>query len=56
MKQSEACGAVRTDAATLLTHVSAIIRLDGDSFSAMSEDGTQGLLGDYNADDERQDP
>jgi hypothetical protein len=44
----------RSDLATLLRHVAAIIRLDGDSLSAMSEDGTQGLLIDYNADDERQ--
>jgi hypothetical protein len=54
MKLSATCGAVRTEMATLLRHVSAIIRLDGDSLSALSEDGTQGLLVDYNADDERQ--
>jgi hypothetical protein len=54
MKQSATCGAVRTDVTILLRHVSAIIQLDGDSLAALSEDGSQGILIDYNPDDERQ--
>jgi hypothetical protein len=51
-KQSEDCGAVRWLVASLLRNAAAIIRLDGDSLSALSLSGTEGVLIDYNADDQ----
>jgi hypothetical protein len=53
-KQSKTCGAVSISASSLLRNVESIIRFDGDSLSAVSMDGTQGLLIDHNADDDEQ--
>jgi hypothetical protein len=44
-------GAVRVNASVLLAHTASIIRLDGDSLSAISSDATQGILIDHNPDD-----
>jgi hypothetical protein len=43
--------AVRLRVATLLSHAASIISLDGDSLSALSLNGKEGLLIDHNADD-----
>ena len=53
-KQSEDCGAVKLPIALLLKHAASILRLDGDSLSALSLSGTEGVLLDYNADHEAQ--
>jgi hypothetical protein len=50
-KLSSDCGAVRVSVSTLLAHTASIIRLDGDSLSALSTDQTQGILVDHNPDD-----
>jgi hypothetical protein len=50
-KLSSICGAVRVNASVLLAHTASIIRLDGDSLSAISSDATQGILIDHNPDD-----
>jgi hypothetical protein len=50
-KLSNDCGAVRVKISTLLRHTASIIRLDGDSLSAISSDQTQGVLIDHNPDD-----
>jgi hypothetical protein len=53
-KMSDYCGAVSLPLSTLLRHAGAIIRLDGDSLSVISLDHKEGLLIDYNRDDEDQ--
>jgi len=53
-KKGANCGAVRVSVAALLKHAKAVISLDGDSVSALSLDGVEGLLIDYNPDDEQQ--
>ena len=53
-KLSKDCGAVRSSIALLLNHTASIIRLDGDSLSALSEDHKQGLMIDQNSDDDEQ--
>lgn len=51
-KKSEDCGAIRLRLGPVLRHAISIIRLDGDSLSALSLDETEGLLIDQNPDDE----
>ena len=51
-RKSEDCGAIRLRLGAALRHAIAIIRLDGDSLSALSLDETEGLLIDHNSDDE----
>ena len=53
-KLSEDCGAVSLSLCVLLRHAASIIRLDGDSLSALSNDHTQGILIDHNSDDPQQ--
>ena len=53
-KLSQDCGAVSLDLSVLLKHMASIIRLDGDSLSALSEDHKQGILIDHNPDDPKQ--
>lgn len=53
-KQSEDCGAVIVDLATLLRHAKRVIRPDGDSLMAISKDRVDGLLLDFNPDDPEQ--
>jgi len=53
-KQSEDCGGVRLSISALLRQPESIIRLDGDSVSAVSLDRSQGLLIDQNPDDQMQ--
>jgi hypothetical protein len=53
-KLSKDCGAVRLSITVLLNHTASIIRLDGDSLSALSEDRSQGILIDQNPDDAEQ--
>jgi hypothetical protein len=53
-KVSEYCGAVRLNFSTLLRHTASIIGLDGDSLSALSLDGTEGVLIDFNGDDQEE--
>jgi hypothetical protein len=53
-KLSKECGAVSLPVSTLLRHTASIIRLDGDSLSALSNDQTQGIVIDHNQDDSRQ--
>jgi hypothetical protein len=50
-KQSEICGAVEVDVSNLLKHWKSVIDLDGDSVRIVSKDRTQGLLIDFNPDD-----
>jgi hypothetical protein len=51
MKKSKYCGAVSSTAETLLSHAKQLIRWDGDSLNALSTDGTQGIILDWNQDD-----
>ena len=44
-------GAVKVNMSALLSHSEAVIYFDGDSISAISFDGSQGLLIDHNSDD-----
>ncbi len=53
-QKGEDCGAVRVNVSALLKHAKLVIGLDGDSLSALSLDGVEGLLIDYNPDDEQQ--
>lgn len=53
-KMSDCCGAVRLPISILLRHAGPIIRLDGDSLSVISLDCKEGLVIDYNRDDEDQ--
>jgi hypothetical protein len=53
-KLSKDCGAVSLSISALLKHTASIIRLDGDSLSALSEDRKQGVLIDQNPDDPEQ--
>lgn len=53
-KLSEDCVAVRLSLSVLLSHAASILRLDGDSLSALSEDRKQGVLIDQNPDDTEQ--
>ena len=50
-RMSEIVGAVRVPAKVLLRHTASIIRIDGDSVHALSEDGNEGLMIDSNRDD-----
>lgn len=49
-KQSDDCGAVRLMFSDVMKHACMMIRLDGDSVSAISSDCCQGLLLDRNQD------
>jgi hypothetical protein len=49
-KLSRYCGAINVSLASILRHTASIIRLDGDSLSAISSDRTQGILIDHNPD------
>ena len=53
-KLSKDCGAVSLRLSALLNHTASIIRLDGDSLSALSEDRKQGILIDQNPDEPEQ--
>jgi hypothetical protein len=53
-KLSEYCGAVSLNLSVLLKHAASIIKLDGDSLSALSTDQTEGILIDHNPDDPEQ--
>lgn len=53
-KKGENCGALRVSMTDLLKHAKSVIHLDGDSLSAASPDGVEGLLIDYNPDDDQQ--
>ena len=50
-KQSETCGAVRLEGCHLLQDCDAILALDGDAVMVLSQDRSQGMLLDCNADD-----
>jgi len=50
-KMSDIVGAIRVPAVALLRHTASVIRIDGDSVHALSEDGQEGLLIDSNPDD-----
>jgi hypothetical protein len=52
-RKMEDCGVVRVNLATALRRADPIIFFDGDSLAALSTDGTQGILIDYTADDEK---
>ena len=45
---------VEISASILLTKAESVIHLDGDSLAVLSHDGKDGILIDYNADDEEQ--
>lgn len=53
-RRLEDCGVIRVNLSTLLQRFEPVILSDGDSVAALSLDRTQGILIDYNADDEDQ--
>ena len=53
-KLGKDCVAVCLTISVLLRHTASVIRLDGDSLSALSKDHTQGVLIDHNPDDPEQ--
>ena len=53
-KWTEECGAVKLSSAGLLRRAKSVIKLDRDSLSLISLDQVEGLLIDYNPDDQQQ--
>ena len=52
VKNSALCGAVLSEADTVLRHPKKVIKLDGDSFNILSADKQQGIILDFNPDED----